>query len=70
FHVRLTCPDNARDCVNQAPPPAGDGCADAEIWVKDILNPPPPDPDAQPPKPRPELVLADLPEQCATTLTR
>ncbi|MDE0521712.1 MAG: penicillin-insensitive murein endopeptidase [Boseongicola sp.] len=70
FHVRLTCPDNARDCVNQAPPPDGDGCADAERWVRDILNPPPPDPDAPPPKPRPELVLADLPEQCATTLTR
>ena len=69
FHVRLTCPDNARDCVNQAPPPEGDGCADAERWVRDILNPPPPDPDAPPPKPRPELVLADLPEQCATTLT-
>ncbi|MDE0211872.1 MAG: penicillin-insensitive murein endopeptidase [Boseongicola sp.] len=70
FHVRLTCPDDATDCVNQAPPPKGDGCADAERWVMDILDPPPPDPDAPPPKPRPELVLADLPEQCATTLTR
>ena len=70
FHVRLNCPDNATDCVNQAPPPEGDGCADAERWVRDILNPPPPDPDAPPPKPRPEYVLSDLPDQCAATLTR
>ena len=69
FHVRLTCPENAADCVNQAPPPEGDGCADAERWVQDILNPPPPDPDAPPPKPRVEYVLGDLPDQCATTLT-
>ena len=69
FHVRLTCPQNATDCVNQAPPPEGDGCADAERWVNDILNPPPPDPDAPPPKPRQEYVLSDLPDQCAATLT-
>lgn len=70
FHVRLTCPDDATDCVNQAPPPEGDGCADAERWVRDILNPPPPDPDAPPPKPRREYVLSDLPDQCAATLTQ
>ena len=38
FHVRLTCPRGARGCVNQDPPPRGDGCADAQKWVDDILN--------------------------------
>ena len=70
FHVRLACPRGAKNCVDQAPPPAGDGCADAERWVRDILNPPPPDPNAPPPKKRREYVLADLPNQCARTLSR
>ena len=70
FHVRLSCPRGALGCVDQAPPPAGDGCADAEDWVETILNPPPPDPNAPPPRPRRELVLADLPKQCAQILSR
>ena len=70
FHVRLACPENARGCVDQAPPPAGDGCADAEQWVANILNPPPPDPNAKPAPARKELVLADLPQQCAQILSR
>ncbi|MXQ08329.1 penicillin-insensitive murein endopeptidase [Alphaproteobacteria bacterium GH1-50] len=70
FHVRLACPDGARGCTDQAPPPAGDGCADAEQWVANILNPPPPDPNAPAPTPRRELVLADLPQQCAKILSR
>ncbi len=68
FHVRLACPRGARGCTDQAPPPAGDGCADAEEWVKNILNPPPPDPNAPPPVPRREYVMADLPQQCAAVL--
>ena len=68
FHVRLACPKGAKGCVDQAPPPAGDGCADAEKWVQDILNPPPPDPNAPPPKPRREYVLADLPQACQGVL--
>lgn len=68
FHVRLKCPAGAPGCVNQDPPPAGDGCADAEQWVRDILNPPPPNPNAPAPKPRRELTLADLPQQCAVVL--
>ncbi|MEM9710067.1 MAG: penicillin-insensitive murein endopeptidase [Pseudomonadota bacterium] len=70
FHVRLNCPRGARACVDQAPPPAGDGCADAEQWVQNILKPPPPDPDAPPPRPRRELVMADLPQQCGQILSR
>ena len=69
FHVRLKCPKGARGCVNQSAPPAGDGCADAQQWVKNILNPPPPDPNAPPPKPRRELVMRDLPAQCASVLS-
>ena len=73
FHVRLKCPKGLKGCVNQAAPPAGDGCADAQKWVDDILNPPPPvkpDPNAPKvkPKPRREYVLADLPKQCAAVL--
>jgi len=68
FHVRLNCPPGASGCVNQAPPPAGDGCAEAQQWVDNILNPPPPDPNAPAPKPRRELTMKDLPGQCVTVL--
>ena len=71
FHVRLTCPEGARGCTNQAPPPPGDGCAEAQEWVNNILNPPPPkprDPNAPPPQPRRELRVGDLPQQCAGVL--
>ena len=71
FHVRLACPRGANGCVDQAPPPAGDGCAEAEQWVRNILNPPPPDPN--PPAaaaPRREYVMADLPQACTTVLGR
>jgi len=71
FHVRLACPKGSRGCVAQNPPPAGDGCGDAQRWVNDILNPPPPkpvDPNAPKPRPRRELVLANLPAQCTNVL--
>ena len=71
FHIRIACPKGARGCVDQKPPPPGDGCADAREWQANILNPPPPkprDPKAKPPKPRRELVLADLPAQCKAVL--
>ena len=71
FHVRLACPRGARGCVDQDPPPRGDGCDDAQQWVNDILNPPPPvarDPNAPAPKPRRELRVADLPQQCSGVL--
>ncbi len=68
FHVRLSCPPGATNCSNQAPPPAGDGCAEAEGWVDRILNPPPPDPNPRPASPRRELRIGDLPALCATVL--
>ena len=68
FHVRLNCPDGTRGCVEQAAPPPGDGCAEADQWVQNILNPPPPDPDAPKPRPRRELTMTDLPQQCVAVL--
>lgn len=68
FHVRLSCPAGTEGCVEQTPPPPGDGCADAQAWVNNILNPPPPDPNAPPPKKRAAVRLADLPVQCAAVL--
>lgn len=68
FHVRLACPRGTRACVDQAAPPAGDGCAEAQQWVRNILNPPPPDPNAPPPRKRREYVLADLPQECRAVL--
>lgn len=68
FHVRLKCPAGAASCTNQAPPPAGDGCSDAQGWVDRILNPPPPDPNAKPAKPRGPVTMAQLPGQCLGVL--
>lgn len=68
FHVRLNCPAGATNCERQDPPPPGDGCADAQEWVNNIINPrpaPPPDPNAPKPKPKRELTMASLPGQCA-----
>lgn len=68
FHVRLNCPDGAVGCADQAPPPPGDGCAEAQGWVDRILNPPPPDPNPTPSTPRGELTMANLPGQCLGVL--
>ncbi len=68
FHVRLTCPEGTTGCVNQAPPPPGDGCDEAQGWVDRILNPPPPDPNAPPPTPRRQLEMGDLPAVCMAVL--
>ncbi|MDG3041202.1 penicillin-insensitive murein endopeptidase [Roseicyclus marinus] len=68
FHVRLSCPAGSTGCVNQDPPPPGDGCAEAREWAANILNPPPPDPDYEPPPPRGPLTLGELPRQCAALL--
>ena len=68
FHVRLNCPAGDSSCVDQTPPPPGDGCDDAAAWVDRILNPPPPDPNAPPPTPRAEITMANLPGQCSAVL--
>lgn len=68
FHVRLNCPAGDATCTNQAPPPAGDGCADAQQWVNNILNPPPPDPNAPTRPPKGPITMAGLPGQCIGVL--
>lgn len=71
FHVRLDCPPGALDCVEQDPVPAGDGCAEAEAWVANLLSPSPAEPaaePAEPAEPRRDLTMGDLPAQCAAVL--
>lgn len=64
FHVRLACPEGARACRDQAPPPPGDGCgAPLAYWFTDA--PYTPDPDA---KPAPPLTLARMPPACRALL--
>ncbi|WP_438955936.1 penicillin-insensitive murein endopeptidase [Cognatiyoonia sp.] len=67
FHVRLNCPEGDANCTNQAPPPPGDGCDDAQGWVDRILNPPPPNPN--PRLPRGPITMAQLPSQCSGVLS-
>lgn len=67
FHVRLNCTEGDTACEEQAPPPPGDGCADAQVWVDNILNPPPASPETAPP--RGPLVMAELPLQCGSVST-
>ncbi len=41
FHVRLSCPPGDSECIDQAEPPAGDGCdEDLDGWVRDRHRPP------------------------------
>ncbi|MEO1611489.1 MAG: penicillin-insensitive murein endopeptidase, partial [Pseudomonadota bacterium] len=68
FHVRLSCPFGAGDCVNQDPPPPGDGCdASLDWWFSEEARNPKPDPN-KPKRPRRELTLADLPAACGVVL--
>lgn len=63
FHVRLACPAGAKYCVDQAPPPPGDGCgAELDYWFTDA----PYKPSTNPPSP--PLTLADLPKECRAVL--
>ncbi|MCQ9061249.1 penicillin-insensitive murein endopeptidase [Vibrio sp. 378] len=44
FHVRLSCPDSSDYCVDQAPPPVGDGCGvELASWAPKAkpIDPPP-----------------------------
>ncbi|WP_075181358.1 penicillin-insensitive murein endopeptidase [Pantoea sp. 1.19] len=44
MHVRLRCPADSPQCIEQAPPPAGDGCGtELQSWFQ------PPPPGSQPP---------------------
>jgi penicillin-insensitive murein DD-endopeptidase len=67
FHVRLTCPPGIATCIDQAPPPPGDGCgAELASWFKPA---PPPTPPKLPFRLPPETTLPDLPSACSGILT-
>ncbi|WP_203523511.1 penicillin-insensitive murein endopeptidase [Sodalis sp. dw_23] len=52
MHVRLRCPADSRECQDQAPPPAGDGCgAELESWFLPPKPGKPPVKKAPPPLP-------------------
>lgn len=67
MHIRIACPDDSPGCVDQAPPPPGDGCgAELNWWLSDKPWAP-----ADPSKPAPErhpLLLRDLPAACGAVL--
>ena len=65
FHVRLSCPAGSI-CRTQDPPPAGDGCAEAQDWINNRANPSrapsaPADPDYRHPR---TYRMSELPQQC------
>lgn len=63
FHVRLSCPAGVTGCVDQPPPPAGDGCGkELDWWFTDEPYAPSDKP------PRKDLTMADLPHACQTVL--
>ena len=61
FHVRLTCPADSPGCVQQKPPPEGDGCGwEVESWLKR--------PTLNLPQNKPNTRVVALPEQCRAIL--
>jgi penicillin-insensitive murein endopeptidase len=68
FHIRITCPADAKECESQTPPPDGEGCsaADFAYWFSDpVLHPKPP---TEPPKPSHPMTLAQMPADCRQVL--
>jgi penicillin-insensitive murein endopeptidase len=66
FHIRITCPAGARECVPQPPPPAGEGCSPADFayWFKDsVIHP---KPSKEPPSH--PMTLSQLPPDCRQVL--
>jgi penicillin-insensitive murein endopeptidase len=63
FHVRLRCPAGDGACVDDAPPPPGDGCDASLAWwfsdeaAEELRK-------RREAPPRPGLTLADLPAGC------
>ena len=52
MHIHFRCPAGQADCVDLAPPPAGDGCdATLQWWFDQLDVPPKPSPPFHPPPP-------------------
>jgi penicillin-insensitive murein DD-endopeptidase len=68
FHVRLHCPADSPQCVEQPPRPADDGCSGKEFdeWFTEARLHPKPSPFPVKPKPGPKM--ADLPPACRQVL--
>lgn len=65
MHVRLKCPSDSPECINQKPAPTGTGCGDElTSW---FLPPPPKDPNAKP-APKKKKVKPELPLKCQILL--
>ena len=71
LHVRLKCPIGSISCVDQKPPPPGDGCGKAmAFWFKPAPKPVKPVKPKKPVKKKPgkEVMLSHLPDACTTIL--
>ncbi len=58
MHLHFKCPAGQSECVDQAPPPPGDGCDDTLAWWFQQLDKPAPKPTSPPPKPKPVILPA------------
>ncbi len=69
FHVRLNCPESSANCINQAPPPVGDGCgAELASWQPKATPPPVAKKTVKTtPKPKKKKIM---PAQCQPLLTK
>jgi penicillin-insensitive murein endopeptidase len=68
FHIRITCPAGAKECVPQPPPAASEGCSPSDFayWFKDsVIHP---KPSKEPPKPSHPMTLSQLPPDCRQVL--
>jgi len=63
FHIRIACPRGEEGCVDQHPPPPGDGCGpELDAWFTPAMLYP------KPGKPRPPMTMAQLPPECRRVL--
>lgn len=61
MHVRLNCPTDSQQCIDQEPPPPGDGCGDElASWIADSEILPSAKPNNQTPPAPPALCQALL----------
>jgi penicillin-insensitive murein DD-endopeptidase len=65
YHIRIACPAGSSGCIDQEPPPAGDGCgSELDWWLSDE----PWTPSDTPAEPRAPLRMTDLPGECRIVL--
>jgi len=64
MHLHFKCPAGQTECIDQAPPPEGDGCDASLQWWFDQLDKPAAKPTGPAPKPKPIV----LPAACRTIM--